>query len=119
MNLRRVKVNLKKNLKRIRDLNNFRSFQKLKSKLLSSELRCEDVVKSYLLKIKNHNFNNSFVETFDKSALEQAALVDKSIVNNSSGKLAGMIIGIKDNICYENHNVSASSAILKVFNSLD
>jgi aspartyl-tRNA(Asn)/glutamyl-tRNA(Gln) amidotransferase subunit A len=118
MNLRRVKVSLKKNLKRIRDLNNFRSFQKLKSKLLSSELRCEDVVRSYLLKIKNHNFNNSFVETFDKAAIEQATLVDNSIVNNSPGKLAGMIIGIKDNICYENHNVSASSAILKGFTSL-
>ena len=99
-------------------MNTFRSFQKLKSKLLSSEITCVEVVRSYLLKIKNSNHNNSFIETFDESALDQAILIDRKISTKTSGKLAGMIIAIKDNICYENHNISASSAILEGFKSV-
>jgi len=34
------------------------------------------------------------------------------------GKLAGMVIAIKDNICYKGHQVSASSKILKGFTSI-
>ena len=96
-------------------MNTFRSFQKLKDKLLSSEITCVEVVEHYLLKIKNSNHHNSFIETFDKSALKQAALVDQKISNKTQGKLAGMVIGIKDNICYRNHKLSASSVILKGF----
>jgi aspartyl-tRNA(Asn)/glutamyl-tRNA(Gln) amidotransferase subunit A len=99
-------------------LNTFRSFQELKSKLLSSDLTCVEVVKFYLLRIRNSNHNNSFIETFDESALDQARLIDMQISKKTHGRLSGMIIAIKDNICYENHNLSASSDILKGFKSL-
>ena len=44
--------------------------------------------------------------------------IDKKILEGRSGKLAGMVIGIKDNICIKNHKVTASSKILKGFKSL-
>ena len=34
------------------------------------------------------------------------------------GKLAGMVVGIKDNICFKNHKISASSKMLKDFKPL-
>ncbi|HXP52674.1 MAG TPA: Asp-tRNA(Asn)/Glu-tRNA(Gln) amidotransferase subunit GatA, partial [Bacteroidia bacterium] len=40
------------------------------------------------------------------------------IKQGKAGKLAGMVIGIKDNLCYKGHKVSASSKILEGFESL-
>ena len=50
--------------------------------------------------------------------MAQAKLVDEKIASKKSGKLAGVIIGLKDNICYKGHKVSASSKILEGFESL-
>ncbi len=61
---------------------------------------------------------NAFLEVFSQSALEQAQRVDEKIAKNSAGKLAGVIVGLKDNICYKGHKVSASSKILEGFESL-
>ena len=55
---------------------------------------------------------------FSESALELAKGVDESIKSGSTGRLAGAIIGIKDNMCYAGHKVSASSKILEGFESL-
>src|SRR5690606_15374586 len=35
-----------------------------------------------------------------------------------AGKLAGMVIGLKDNMCYKGHKVSAASRILENFESV-
>ena len=59
-----------------------------------------------------------FLEVFEQSALEKAKQVDDKIKNKTAGKLAGLVIGLKDNICYKSHKVSASSKILDNFESL-
>jgi aspartyl-tRNA(Asn)/glutamyl-tRNA(Gln) amidotransferase subunit A len=46
---------------------------------------------------------------FEASAKEQALAVDEKIKNGTAGRLAGMVIGIKDNLCYKGHKVSAAS----------
>ncbi len=61
---------------------------------------------------------NAFLEVFNKSALEQAARVDAKRATGDSGALAGLLISIKDNICYKDHRVGASSRILEGFTSL-
>jgi len=96
----------------------FCSFQSLQDRLYNNEFTCEELVVFYLKEIKTNDTCNSFVETFDESSLEQARLVDRDLSNNKRKKLSGLIIGIKDNICYQNHKVSASSLILKDFTSL-
>jgi aspartyl-tRNA(Asn)/glutamyl-tRNA(Gln) amidotransferase subunit A len=48
----------------------------------------------------------------------KAASIQEKIEQKAAGRLAGMVIGIKDNICYKNHKVSASSKILEGFESL-
>jgi aspartyl-tRNA(Asn)/glutamyl-tRNA(Gln) amidotransferase subunit A len=58
------------------------------------------------------------LEVFEESAREQARLVDQKIADGTQGRLAGMIIGLKDNLCYKGHKVSASSKILHGFESL-
>lgn len=61
---------------------------------------------------ENHNLN-AFLEVFAKEARQQAELIQAKISAGTAGKLAGMIIGIKDNICFQGHQVSASSKILE------
>ncbi len=85
---------------------------------LSSGKLVVDIVKDYLSNIEENKDLNAFLEVFDQSALAQAQLVDEKIKNGQGGKLAGVVIGLKDNICYQNHSVSASSKILNNFSSL-
>ena len=96
----------------------FRSFQDLQARLFNNEFTCKELVRFYLNEIKTKDNYNAFIETFDDSSYEQARLVDSDILNNKKKKLSGLIIGIKDNICYKNHVVTASSLILKDFKSL-
>ena len=39
----------------------------------------------------------------------------KKIKNRTAGSLVGLVVGIKDNICYENHKLSAASKMLENF----
>ena len=61
---------------------------------------------------------NAFLETFDTSAREQAERVDQRLKAGEAGPLAGLVLSIKDNICYKDHRVSASSRMLEGFTSL-
>ena len=61
---------------------------------------------------------NAFIEVYSKEALSTASQIDKKISNGTAGKLAGMVVGIKDNICFKNHKISASSKMLKDFKPL-
>ncbi|MEN9699842.1 MAG: hypothetical protein RLZZ301_1040 [Bacteroidota bacterium] len=76
------------------------------------------LVNEHLERIEAHQHLNAFLEVFEESARAQAKLVDAKIAAGTAGPLAGVIIGIKDNICYRNHRVSASSKILEGFTSL-
>ena len=96
----------------------FRSFKKVQSALSNQLTNCVDITKSYLQKIEEHNNLNAFIEVFADEALNRALAIDKKLKTGKAGKLAGMVIGIKDNLCYKDHNVSASSKILDGFESL-
>lgn len=61
---------------------------------------------------------NAFLELFPESALAKADAVDARRNAGNAGPLAGMLVSIKDNICYKGHRVSASSRILEGFTSL-
>ena len=61
---------------------------------------------------------NIFLEIFEESSLAKAAEVDAKIAQGTAGVLAGAIVSIKDNICYKDHKVSASSRMLEGYTSI-
>lgn len=61
---------------------------------------------------------NFLLEVFDDSARAQAAAVDARVKAGTAGPLAGCIVSIKDNLCYKDHRVSASSRILEGYSSI-
>lgn len=75
-------------------------------------------MQSFLERISQNTHLNAFLEVFDEEALSLASKIDEKIKAGTANKLAGLVIGIKDNICYKNHKVSASSKILVGFESL-
>ncbi len=87
-------------------------------KILDGSLTCTALVKSCLENIDKTKELNAFLEVFEESALQRAQEIDQKISQGTAGKLAGMIVGLKDNICYKGHHVSASSKILDGFESV-
>lgn len=95
----------------------YKTFAEVKSALASGE-SVLNIVDHYLNVIKDNSDLNAFLEVFEDSAKEKAKEVDIKIKNGSAGRLAGMVIGIKDNMCYKGHKVSGASKILEGFESL-
>jgi aspartyl-tRNA(Asn)/glutamyl-tRNA(Gln) amidotransferase subunit A len=96
----------------------YNSFSEIRSELETGTTTCVSLVNSYLENIQAGKELNIFLEVFDATALEKAKLVDEKLKTNTAGKLAGMVIALKDNLCYKGHKVSASSKILDGFESL-
>lgn len=95
----------------------FSSFDEIKKSLEKNETSCKAIVLYYLHNIQTKAHLNAFVEVYEQSALVQADLIDEKIAQGRAGKLAGMVIGIKDVLCYKDHEANASSQILKGFQS--
>ncbi len=85
---------------------------------LASGVSLLDIVDTYLNRIEATKELNAFLEVFNESVKSDAVRVQDKIQNGTAGVLAGMVIGLKDNICYKGHKVSASSKILEGFESL-
>lgn len=87
--------------------------------LNSKAITCSGVVQEYLDRIDANKHLNAFVEVYAEEALQKAAELDKKrAAGETMKKLHGVVIAIKDVICYKDHKVSAASAILKDFTSL-
>lgn len=78
----------------------------------------EQTVKTFLSRISENEHLNAFLAIYGDEALERATEIDTKLKNGTAGKLAGVVVGIKDNICYEGHGVQGSSKILDGFESL-
>ncbi|TSD63797.1 Asp-tRNA(Asn)/Glu-tRNA(Gln) amidotransferase subunit GatA [Inquilinus sp. KBS0705] len=98
--------------------NTYSSYNDVKRGLQSGKITAGSLVKGYLQQIKNNTGLNVFNEVFEQEAIDAAATVDARISAGTAGKLAGMVLAIKDNICYKGHKVTASSKILENFTSI-
>ena len=96
----------------------FTTITNLRADLSAGKTTCVQLVEETIKAIDEKKQLNAFLEVFAETALAQAKKVDEKIRVKSAGKLAGVIIGLKDNICYKGHKVSASSKILEGFESL-
>ena len=94
------------------------SLQEVHKDLSEGKITCEQITRFYLGRIENEDKFNAFLEVFNESAIAQAKALDKEIAAGKQKKLTGMVVAIKDNMCYRNHHVSASSRILEGFESL-
>lgn len=93
-------------------------YSELRKQIDLGQTTCVQIVESYLKRIKLYNAEyNAFLEVYEDEALVRAQEVDLKIASGSAGKLAGLVVGIKDLLCYENHHSYAGSKILESFKS--
>ena len=90
----------------------------IQADLIAGSLTCVELVNHYLTQIQEKAHLNAFLEVWADEALDKARLVDAKIASGSYGKLAGVVIALKDNLSYKGHKVSASSKILEGFEAL-
>lgn len=95
----------------------YSSFREVRNDLLNGTLSCRDLVKQHLSNIRDKAHLNAFLSVFEEEALNRADEVDKKINANKAGKLAGLVVGIKDVLAYQDHPLQASSNILEGFTS--
>ena len=93
------------------------SFREIRNDLYSGVVSCQDLVKHHLSNIREKAHLNVYLSVFEEEALSRALAVDKKISENNAGKLAGLVVGIKDVLAYQDHPLQASSKILDGFTS--
>jgi aspartyl-tRNA(Asn)/glutamyl-tRNA(Gln) amidotransferase subunit A len=98
-------------------LKRFRSFAQIQKSLNEKNASCLDVVNYYLAQINQRKHLNAFLEVFDQEAKDRAVQIDQKIQAGKAGRLAGMVVGLKDVFCYQGHKLQAASKILEDFES--
>lgn len=104
---------------RFPDLYTYESISHYHSALRDGLVTCVEVTEQYLSRIEEYSHLNAFVTVFRETALIRARELD--ILHEESGirgRLFGVIVAIKDVICYKDHPLSASSNILQGFTSI-
>ncbi len=98
----------------------YRSLAYVQQLLRSGSLCMEQLVAHYLEQIAATQHLNIYVEVYAEEALARARALDVRLAKApaSLGRLWGMVTGIKDVICYQDHEITAASHILKGFRPL-
>ncbi len=97
----------------------FTSIEQYHAQLLEGSVNCIDAVEHYINRINANLHLNAFVNFYFDEAREKARKLDEQRTSGSPvKKLHGVVIGLKDVICYKDHPLTAASAILKDFHSL-
>lgn len=94
----------------------YKNIAQYQQDLIADKLSCVEAVKFYLDQVARQKNLNAFTEVYETEALEKAAKLDELRKNGEPVKrLHGVVIAIKDVICYKGHKVTAASNILKDF----
>ncbi len=97
----------------------FTSIEQYHAQLQEGSISCTQAVEYFLQRIQSSRRLNAFIEVYADEALLKAKQLDEQRkAGHPSGRLHGVVIGLKDVLCYKDHVVSAASNILKRFTSI-
>ena len=86
--------------------------------IINGELSLRENVAYFLQRISDNSHLNAFNEVFDKEAIQQAEIVQQKVKGGKHGKLAGLVIAVKDVLSIKDKLTTCSSNILKNFTSI-
>ncbi len=96
----------------------YKNYKEKLELIKSGKFTLVENVNHFLKNIEDQKELNAFNFVFADEVIQSAKTIEQKIKNNSSGKLAGMVIAIKDVLAYKDHPLTCSSNILKNFTSL-
>lgn len=86
--------------------------------LESGTTTCVATTLEYLATIERKSGLNAFLSVLGERALMRARDIDRKREEGRSGRLAGMVVGIKDALCMKQERVTCASRLLEHFVSL-
>ena len=95
----------------------YKSYSEKIELLRSGELSLIENVKFFLDSIETAKDLNAFNFIFEDS-IETAKIINDKIENGTAGRLAGMVIAVKDVLAIKDKPLTCSSKILENFTSL-
>jgi aspartyl-tRNA(Asn)/glutamyl-tRNA(Gln) amidotransferase subunit A len=96
-------------------LTNYRSFAAVQTDLKAGSITCRQLVNHYLDRIAEQAHLNAFTDIYADECRAQAVQIDQKLANGTAGRLAGMVLGIKDVLSHAGHGLQAGSHILDTF----
>lgn len=96
----------------------YNDYAELRAELEAGRVSCRDIVKFYLDNIEKGKHLNAFLLVFNDEALKRADEIDMKLKAGTAGKLAGMVIAVKDVLSLKGYTLTCSSKILKNFEAL-
>lgn len=97
----------------------YSSIEQYHAQLQEGKVTCLQVVEYYLGRIRSTEHLNAFIEVYAGEAIAKAKQLDElRAAGKPTGKLHGVVTGLKDVIAYKEHQLTASSGILKGFSSI-
>lgn len=93
----------------------YSDYPSFRNQLISGESDLGEVVEHFLERIESLKHLNVFLEVYADEARQRARQVSEKLKNGTAGKLAGMVIGLKDIIAYKDHGIQCGSRILDGF----
>ncbi len=91
-----------------------RDYTELRALLLRPQISCVEVVQDCLSRLQQGGLN-AFIAFRAEEALRQARLVDERVAQGKAGALAGLVLGVKDNIHVRGWPTTCRSAHLRAF----
>lgn len=99
-------------------MSSYKNYFEKRNLLLNGEISLTENVKNFLSEIEKKKNLNAFNFVFEEDAIKQADIVSEKIKNGTHGKLAGLVVAVKDVLSIKDKPLTCSSGILKNFNSI-
>lgn len=96
-------------------MRSYPDYAALRKDLENGITTCKERVVFHLGQIRKQSHLNAFLSVYEDEALLVAEKVDRKIADGTAGKLAGLVVGIKDVLSHEGHPLQAASRILDGF----
>ncbi len=90
-------------------------YRAYRQRLFDKEITATDIATSFLNTVNEGTQYNAFISILKQRALKQAAQIDSKIRQGKAGKLAGLILAVKDNIHVKKVKTTCASRILSNF----
>ncbi len=98
-------------------MKSYTSLGAIRQDIEAGNLTLAELTEAYLQRIEEKAHLNAFLEVYVDEARQHAAEVDQKIKAGTAGRLAGMVVGIKDVLCHKDHGLQSASKILDGFKS--
>lgn len=97
----------------------FSTIDDIQQQLKNKELTLPDLVNRYIANIEERNDSvNAVVSLDQEAALDRARQIQQRIEGGTAGRLAGVVVGVKDLICERDKPTTCASHILSDFESV-